>query len=49
MGGGEFLAPQQVIIQAVKESSIWVKIWIALIPVVGGLILAWYKKKKTKK
>ena len=49
MGGSGFLAPQQVIIQTVKESSIWVKAWIALIPVIGGLILAWYKKKKVKK
>jgi hypothetical protein len=44
MGG--YSVPQQVIIETVRETSIWTKLAIATIPVILGVILTWFIKKR---
>jgi len=37
---------QQIIIETVRESSLLTRVLLALVPVIGGAIFAWFRRKR---
>ena len=46
MGGYFDPQQQQIIVETVEESMLWIKILLAMIPVIGGIITAIFIRRK---